>query len=312
MSTWLERQLGVYFGHAAVRAKHARHMQGQFRRIEAGLTSYIGLPIDYPKHEKPLEEFLGFDENSWPQPDQIRAKIERFLPSFSGPEACISFSRLKDVEKLSEKMSDASRGNPDTFGIQLWINNPSLFREIEKLDSPQSAFRKRWERHDVGFKLHSHFAEPKLHGYRAIHLDFTGKASKGWSENMEMQILPIQMMVAYLHTRMPYRILREIISDVRKRHGKNENNWPKEDLIVINPLRDYIRANFEAVCHELGLMDMLNFGYERGSSNNKEALEQMEHLEAIIEAYVSLYSAGYSGEPRLFLEHAGPIITNGS
>lgn len=301
----LDHLLGLW-GHAGMRAKHARQLQGRFRKIEEEIVEALKLPVDYPRHSTPLVDFIGYSDDSFPSIEQAQDRINTYLPRFSRPNQCISFSRLKDPETLSKKMQDAARGNPDTFGIQLWVTDPLLFAEIERLENSQHPLRRKWDNRDkdITFNMNSHFAWPKPHGYRGIHLDFVCQSSKGWSENMELQILPVQMMVNYLHTRAPYKVLTALEKDVKSRRGKNENLWSSQELSLINPLREYIRALYEADCYRLGLMGMTNYGAHIGSSNYQQAAGRASELSGVVHDIVSAYAAAYRHDITSFFVHA--------
>lgn len=305
------RKPSEHFGHAGRRVGHAQQLKGDFIQIKSAIADYLGLSPDHTSIQEPLEDHLGLNDGRTYKHAQIEDKIASGLPPLGpGYADFISFERLKDPKRLREKLNTGDRDTHDTYGIQLWIANPKLMRLVEKLQSPQAALSKGWREKGINVEIDNHFADPKAHGYRAIHLNFICPGNNGWREDLELQIIPAQMMNTYLSTRPAYTAMRALEEYVKSTKGKNQNLWSDNERALIYPLRDYINALYEADTHECGLMNMVNYEatHRPASRNADEARANAEELEPIVEIITTSYRNVYLGNPRDMINHADRIL----
>ncbi|MCB1782695.1 MAG: hypothetical protein KDI13_01750 [Alphaproteobacteria bacterium] len=297
-------QVAELFKIAARALEDTRQFKPYLDRIYEDVIGALRLNASHDRREGTLEEALSLKNGDSRDPELVSRRIAALLPYLcEGYADCLSFSRMKDVDRLADKKKTQDRDTYDIYGIQLWLSDANLMKAVEAWESPKHPLRKVWEKKGITVKIDNFIVEPKRHGYRAIHLNFTSPGSKGKSANLEIQIHPAAMMHTYLATRIPYKIFRSLKESLEIEKGKLESNWNEHEKNVVHTLREYINALYEAETHKAGLIDRIATDHSNGPryQNEKEAREAAEKLAPTVDGIIKLYNA-YCGRLNEFLE----------
>jgi len=302
--------------HVDRRLGHAQQLSGSgFQKILDDLNEYLGIRTEHKYKGQPLENVLRLKDRKSIDVELLCGKIYKHLPLLDrGNPDCIIFTRLKKRERLIEKEDIKDRDTHDIHGIQEWTSDAEIMRKVEQLESPQHPLRKKWEKEGIKIKIDNHWADPKPHGYRAFHLNFSckGPKDKAWSEDQEVQISDISMMYPYMMSRESYKVMRALEKHVKVDKGENQNLWSDQERVLIYPLRDYINALYEAETHALGLMDMVNYTatHKPASRNEKEAREKAEELKPLVETIINTYNYSYKDDIPALINDSDKILGN--
>ncbi|GEM_PF-2311809 len=292
--------------HAQKMIGNAEQLRTRYRKIARIILDHLKIKEYQWEQQIPLEEYLNLKDN----PNPAMALIEdqmRTLPIMGNSDTkAISFERIKELSRLSDKRKAKHRNTHDVYGLQLWLNNPDDIKEIARqLANPQSSLYR--ELKDKVHDFENLFAKPKEHGYSALHVDVR-EGTDNMTAYGEIQIMPIQMMQSYLSTRSTYTTYREIEEYTKKHYGSDEDEWPETERIVMEALRLSIKARYEADLYACDLMDMRDpyHKHQASFSNETDARETANALQPIADELTNKF-LNYGSKIDNFMEDIGTI-----
>ena len=278
---WHTGLLQKEWGHSAVRLGHVKQLQGDYKKILTALSEKLGLDPEQYHYDGTLEDALGLKAMDFSNRDLVETRIAQALPDISKDNQCIIFQRSKDIASLARKEKEGRHTN-DAYGMQVWVANPDIIRELETLENPQDELIRKWSKKGITLEIDDRYSLPKPHGNRAVNLDFNCPGNKGWTEGLEIQFMPINIMQPYLITRNVYKAYTAIKDAIEQEKGKNQNNWDMEHRDLLYPLRDYIKAVYEEATYQDDLMDLVNTGHAKAEyESEKEAAHAARLLRPI-------------------------------